>query len=78
MLTLRIYDSMGPGGKFSEPLYYIYVVRNHKPEWKVPAGVNPFESISIKMNSYYEMILPDYYDLENHTIKFVVYESIAG
>jgi hypothetical protein len=77
-LSFRIFDSLGPGGKFSEPLYYIYVVRNHKPEWKISSGVKPFKSISMKMNSYQEMILPDYYDMENHTINFIVYETIAG
>jgi hypothetical protein len=77
-LSFRIYDSLGPGGKFSEPLYYIYVVRNHKPEWKISSGVKPLKSISMKMNSYQEMILPDYYDMENHTINFIVYETIAG
>jgi hypothetical protein len=30
------------------------------------------------MNSYQEIILPNYYDMENHTIYFIVYESIAG
>lgn len=30
------------------------------------------------MNSYEEMLLPDFYDLENHTVNFTVYEYVAG
>lgn len=30
------------------------------------------------MNSYKEIFLPDYYDIENHTVNFIVYETIAG